>query len=59
MSEHDLKFNFKQSPTIYKFLQDNSFVRGVVGPVGSGKSYACAAEIFKSSQAKGIPKRWG
>ena len=57
MSEHDLKFNFKQSPTIYKFLQDNSFVRGVVGPVGSGKSYACAAEIFlRAVKQKASPK---
>ena len=53
----DLKFNFKKSPTIYKFLQDNSFVRGVVGPVGSGKSYACAAEIFmRAVKQKPSPK---
>ena len=57
MSEHDLKFNFKQSPTVYKFLQDNSFVRGIVGPVGSGKSYACAAEIFlRAVKQKPSPK---
>ena len=31
---------------VWKFLQDKSFVRGIMGPVGSGKSYACAAEIM-------------
>jgi hypothetical protein len=53
----DLKFNFKKSPTVYEFLQDNSFVRGLVGPVGSGKSYACAAEIFmRAVKQKPSPK---
>ena len=53
----DLKFNFKKSPTVYDFLQDNSFVRGVVGPVGSGKSYACAAEVFmRAVKQKPSPK---
>ncbi len=53
----DLKFNFKKSPTVYDFLQDNSFVRGIVGPVGSGKSYACAAEVFmRAVKQKPSPK---
>jgi len=42
----NLKLNFTQSPMVWKFLQDKSFVRGLMGPVGSGKSYACAAEIM-------------
>ena len=41
-----LKLNFSKSPMVWKFLQDKSFVRGIMGPVGSGKSYACAAEIM-------------
>ena len=41
-----LKLDFSKSPMIWKFLQDKSFVRGIMGPVGSGKSYACAAEIM-------------
>ena len=53
----DLKFNFKKSPTVYDFLQDDSFVRGIVGPVGSGKSYACAAEVFmRAVKQKPSPK---
>ena len=35
----NLKLDFSSSPTLWKFLQDKSFVRGVMGPVGSGKSY--------------------
>lgn len=41
-----LDLDFSQAPTVWKFLGDNSFVRGIMGPVGSGKSYACAAEIM-------------
>jgi len=42
----DLNLNFQTSPTVWEFLKDDSFVRGLMGPVGSGKSYACAAEIM-------------
>ena len=34
----NLKLDFSSSPTLWKFLQDKSFVRGVMGPVGSGNS---------------------
>ena len=52
-----LKLDFSKSPTIWKFLQDKSFVRGLIGPVGSGKSYACCAEIFKRAiQQKPSPR---
>jgi hypothetical protein len=42
----NLNLDFSTSPTVWKFLNDKSFVRGLMGPVGSGKSYACAAEIM-------------
>ena len=52
-----LKLDFSKSPTIWKFLNDKSFVRGLIGPVGSGKSYCCAAEIFKRAiQQKPSPR---
>jgi acyl-CoA synthetase (AMP-forming)/AMP-acid ligase II len=41
-----LNLDFSTSPVVWKFLQSNNFVRGLMGPVGSGKSYACAAEIM-------------
>ena len=46
MSEN-MNLDFSTSPTVWKFINDKSFVRGIMGPVGSGKSYACAAELFK------------
>ena len=42
-----MNLDFSTSPTVWKFINDRSFVRGIMGPVGSGKSYACAAELFK------------
>jgi hypothetical protein len=41
-----IDLDFSTSPVIFKFLQSDAFVRGLLGPVGSGKSYACAAEIM-------------
>ena len=42
-----LKLDFSGSPTIAEFMQSKAFVRGMMGPVGSGKSYACCAELFR------------
>ncbi len=51
-----LNLNFSKSPNVYKFIQSNSFVQGLMGPVGSGKSYACAAKIMlKAVQQKPSP----
>ena len=41
-----LSLDFSESPNIWKFLSDDSFFCGLLGPVGSGKSYACAAEVM-------------
>ena len=54
-----LKLDFSKSPTVWKFLNDDSFVRGMVGPVGSGKSYACCAAIFKRAIQQKPSKRDG
>jgi len=35
------------SPVAYKFLQDNSFVTGIMGPVGSGKSYVSCLKVMR------------
>ena len=42
-----LKLDFSSAPPIGRFFNSDSFVRGLMGPVGSGKSYACCAEIFR------------
>jgi hypothetical protein len=41
-----IDLDFSTAPTTWQFLQSDAFVRGLMGPVGSGKSYACAAEIM-------------
>lgn len=41
---------YRASPTLSKFHQSNAFVRGLMGPVGSGKSTACAIELFRRAQ---------
>ena len=52
-----LKWDFSESPTIAKFMKSNSFVRGIMGAVGSGKSYACCAEVFRRAiQQKPSPR---
>ncbi len=38
-----LNLDFSKSPIVYDMIQSNAFVQGLMGPVGSGKSYACAA----------------
>ena len=30
-------------------MKDNTFFRGIRGPVGSGKSVACSIEVFRRS----------
>ena len=43
-----LKLDFSSAPTVGRFFNSDAFVRGLMGPVGSGKSYACCAEISVS-----------
>jgi hypothetical protein len=44
-----LNLDFRTSPVIYDFFGSNAFVQGIMGPVGSGKSYGCAAKIMKKA----------
>lgn len=44
---------YRAEPTLLKFHQSNEFVRGVMGPIGSGKSVAMAMELyFRAVQQK-------
>jgi hypothetical protein len=43
----DINFTTKHVPTIKKFMQDDSRIRGVLGPFGSGKSSGMLWEIIK------------
>ncbi len=41
-------FKYKPDGDVLKaFMKDNSFFRGLRGPVGSGKSVACCVEVFR------------
>jgi hypothetical protein len=56
MAPAGLKLDFSESPVIYDFIQSNAFVQGIMGPVGSGKSYGCCGKIFiKAVQQKPSP----
>lgn len=38
--------NYKMSPTLEKFHDDDNYIRLIIGPVGSGKSVGCCWELF-------------
>lgn len=42
--------NFVTPPTIGKFMLDDSFVRLIMGPVGSGKSAGCFMELLRRAR---------
>jgi hypothetical protein len=48
INEHTL--DFKTPPTIGKFMLDDSFVRLIMGPVGSGKSAGCFMELLRRAR---------
>lgn len=50
---------YKASPTLKKFHHSQSFVRGAMGAIGSGKSVACCWEIFKQASAVQKPSADG
>lgn len=41
-----MEINYTAEPTAVKFHASDAFVRGLMGPVGSGKSVACCIEVF-------------
>lgn len=47
-----MQLSYSAPPTLARFLQSNDEVRVVMGPVGSGKSSACAIENLKRACAQ-------
>src|SRR5574343_1122634 len=45
-----IHYSYKDVPTVRAFSQDNHFLRGLMGPFGSGKSAGCVMEIVRRSQ---------
>lgn len=59
----DLVVEYNPSPTLAKFHASNALVRGIRGPIGSGKSVGCCWEIWSRAQEqrahKGVRRsRW-
>jgi hypothetical protein len=44
------ELNFVTPPTVGKFMLDDSFVRLIMGPVGSGKSAGCFMELLRRAR---------
>jgi len=44
--EEDFKKVYKALPTAQEFHRSNAFVRGILGPVGGGKTVACIMELY-------------
>jgi hypothetical protein len=40
---------YNASPTLKQFHLADDFVRGIIGPIGSGKSVACCWEVFRKA----------
>ena len=49
MAQSNKLIKYKASPTAEKFHQSLAFFRGLMGPVGSGKSVACCFDILDKS----------
>jgi hypothetical protein len=47
-----VSFTYKSPRTVGQFMLDDSFVRGIMGPIGSGKSTGCVMEIYKRCVAQ-------
>jgi len=43
----DIRYSYRHVPTIKQFTQSRKFIRGLMGPFGSGKSSGCVIELVK------------
>lgn len=65
MQKQQIDLNFKAPPTGAKFMSSTAFLRGLMGPVGSGKSTVCCWELMRRAIAQeagpdGVARtRWG
>ncbi|MCI0527106.1 MAG: hypothetical protein L0Y56_06650, partial [Nitrospira sp.] len=47
----DINYSYEGVPTIRDFSRSDAFIRGLMGPFGSGKSSGCVIEIVRRAQA--------
>lgn len=45
-SADNIQIDYTASPTLARFHASEAFIRGIRGPIGSGKSVGCCIEIF-------------
>lgn len=48
----DVIITYNPVPTLRRFHNDDSYFRGIMGPIGSGKSAGCSVEILKRAAAQ-------
>lgn len=47
----DVRYGYDACPTVEDFSCSDAFIRGLMGPFGSGKSSGCVAEIYNRARA--------
>jgi hypothetical protein len=47
-----MEYSYSDVPTLKAFAKDNTFIRAITGPFGSGKSSACCIEIYRRAVAQ-------
>lgn len=53
MSGHqEFRFSYRSAPTLRAFSESDLFLRGIMGPIGSGKSSGCVVEMIARAQAQ-------
>lgn len=50
MSAYSIDYSYEGNPTLAAFARSDAFIRGLMGPFGSGKSSACAVEVVRRGQ---------
>jgi hypothetical protein len=50
----DIVYDYADAPTIKRFSEDRHFLRGLMGPFGSGKSSGCVIELIKIAAAQPV-----
>jgi hypothetical protein len=50
-------YSYDSVPTIKRFSLSRAFIRGLMGPFGSGKSSGCVIELVKLAQASAARER--
>ena len=50
MNAVTITYDYDPVPTIRKFALSNAFIRGLMGPFGSGKSSGCVLEVYRRSR---------